>query len=95
MNKFTKADIIRQLDALHTTKGVPVLFHSSLRAIGPVEGGAEALLDALVEHIHRHREGHEHHTDGSIPQGHSANLHYLFVLLEELTIDGIVMISYN
>ena len=53
MNKFTKADIISQLDALHTPKGVPVLLHSSLRAIGPVEGGAEALLDILVEYFTR------------------------------------------
>lgn len=53
MHIFTKDDIIRQLDALHTPKGVPVLFHSSLRAIGPVEGGAEALLDILVEYFTR------------------------------------------
>lgn len=51
MNIFTKSDIIRQLNALHAPKGVPVLFHSSLRAIGPVEGGAEALLDILVEYF--------------------------------------------
>ena len=53
MNKFTKDDIIHQLDALHTPTGVPVLFHSSLRAIGPVEGGAEELLDILVEYFTR------------------------------------------
>lgn len=53
MNKFTKDNIVRQLDALHMPKGVPVLFHSSLRAIGPVEGGAEGLLDALVEYFTR------------------------------------------
>jgi len=51
MKPFTKADIIRQLDALHTPKGVPVLFHSSLRAIGSVEGGAEGLLNILVEYF--------------------------------------------
>lgn len=53
MYKFTKDDIIRQLDALHTPKGVPILFHSSLRTIGPVEGGAEALLDILIEYFAR------------------------------------------
>ena len=53
MNKFTRDDIIRQLDALDAPKGVPVLFHSSLRAIGSVEGGAEALLDILVEYFTR------------------------------------------
>ena len=51
MHKFTKSEIIQQLDALHTPKGVPVLFHSSLRSIGPVEGGAEALLDILIEYF--------------------------------------------
>lgn len=53
MKKFTKSDIIQQLDALQPAKGVPVLFHSSLRAIGPVEGRAEALLDILVEYFTR------------------------------------------
>ena len=51
MNKFTRSDIIRQLDGLNAPKGVPVLLHSSLRAIGPVEGGTEALLDTLVEYF--------------------------------------------
>ena len=51
MRTFTKNDIIRQLVALTVPKGVPVLFHSSLRAIGPVEGGAEALLDILIEYF--------------------------------------------
>jgi len=51
MKIFTKTDIIQQLDDLHTPKGVPVLFHSSLRTIGTVEGGAEALLDILIEYF--------------------------------------------
>lgn len=49
--KYTKDDIIRQLDALHIPRGVPVLMHTSLRAIGPVEGGGEALLDTLIEYF--------------------------------------------
>lgn len=53
MNKFTKSDIIQQLDALHTPAGVPVLMHTSLRTIGPVEGGAEAILDVLIEYFTR------------------------------------------
>ena len=53
MNQFTKSEIIQQLDALHTPKGVPVLMHTSLRAIGPVEGGGEGLLDILVEYFTR------------------------------------------
>lgn len=53
MNEFTKADIIQQLDALHAPKGVPVLMHASLRSVGPVEGGAEAFLDVLIEYFTR------------------------------------------
>lgn len=51
--KYSKNEIIRQLDALHTPKGVPVLMHTSLRAIGPVEGDGEALLDILIEYFTR------------------------------------------
>ena len=53
MNPFAKTEILRQLEALHAPAGVPVLLHSSLRAIGPVAGGAEALLDILIEYFTR------------------------------------------
>ena len=53
MHIYTKEELLRQLDALQAPTGVPFLFHSSLRAIGPVEGGAEALLDILVEYFTR------------------------------------------
>jgi len=50
---YTKEELLRQLDALHTPKGVPVLMHTSLRSVGPVEGGAEALLNVLIEYFTR------------------------------------------
>ena len=48
---YTKKDIIDQLIALGVPKDKPVLVHSSLRAVGEVEGRADGLIDALKEHI--------------------------------------------
>ena len=48
---YTKEEILSQLDALHAPKDSVILMHSSLRAVGNVEGGAEALLDILVEYF--------------------------------------------
>lgn len=48
---FTKEDIIRQLNEMNAPKGSVVLMHSSLRSIGNVQGGAEALLDAMIQHF--------------------------------------------
>ena len=42
---FTKEEIIQQLRAMRAPQNSVVLMHSSLRSIGKVEGGAEALLD--------------------------------------------------
>ncbi len=50
---YNKEELIRQLEQLHTPKGTIVLMHSSLRAIGKVEGGAEGLLDILIDHFTR------------------------------------------
>ena len=50
---YTKEDIIRQLEQMNAPTDRVVLMHSSLRAIGPVEGGAEALLDALIRYFTR------------------------------------------
>lgn len=52
-HKYTKEDIIQHLDQLHAPKDSVVLMHSSLRAVGPIEGGAEALLDAMIEYFTR------------------------------------------
>ena len=48
---YTKEELVGQLEQLHAPTNSVVLMHSSLRAIGPVAGGAEALLDALIEYF--------------------------------------------
>ena len=53
MKTYTKSDIYRQLEAMNAPTDSVVLMHASLRAIGPVEGGAEGLLDALIEYFTR------------------------------------------
>lgn len=50
---FTKAGILSQLKQMHAPTDKAVLMHSSLRSIGPVERGAQGLLDALVEYFTR------------------------------------------
>jgi aminoglycoside 3-N-acetyltransferase len=51
MKIYTKADIINQLTEMNAPKDRAVIVHSSLKAVGAVEGGAEALLDALIEYF--------------------------------------------
>ena len=46
---FTKEDILKQLKAFEVAKGKIVTVHTSLKAIGEIEGGAEALLSTLIE----------------------------------------------
>ena len=53
LHTYNKKELLRQLEQLHTPKGAIVLMHSSLRSIGKVEGGAEGLLDMLIEHFTR------------------------------------------
>jgi aminoglycoside 3-N-acetyltransferase len=48
---YTKKDIIDQLIKMGVPRDVPVLVHSSLRAVGEVEGRADGLIDALKAHI--------------------------------------------
>ncbi len=48
---FTKDDILGQLQNMRAPQDSVVLMHTSLRAIGRVEGGAEALLDTLIEYF--------------------------------------------
>jgi aminoglycoside N3'-acetyltransferase len=45
----TRTTLAEQLRSLGVRAGVPVMVHSSLRKVGPIVGGAEALLDALVD----------------------------------------------
>lgn len=46
---YTKADLLRQLSKLEIPRGRVVIAHTSLRLIGKVEGGAQTVLDALIE----------------------------------------------
>lgn len=48
---FRKSDIINQLTALNAPRDRIVLVHSSLRAVGQVEGRGEGLLEALIEYF--------------------------------------------
>ena len=48
---FTKEDIKKQLSQMHAPQDRVVLMHSSLRAVGALEGGADALLDAMIEYF--------------------------------------------
>ena len=50
---YTKEELLRQLAALHLPQDRVVLMHSSLRSIGQIEGGAEALLDTMIEYCTR------------------------------------------
>lgn len=48
---FTKSQLISQLSAIGAPQNVPVLCHTSLRAIGEVEGRGGTVLDALIEYF--------------------------------------------
>ncbi len=48
---ITIKEILKQLEAFSVAKGKPVMVHSSLRAVGEVEGGGEGLLSALIEYF--------------------------------------------
>ena len=52
LNKtYTKEDILFQLDQLNIPRDRVVLMHSSLRLIGNIDGGPQALLDTLIEYF--------------------------------------------
>ncbi|MBE6701471.1 MAG: AAC(3) family N-acetyltransferase [Ruminococcaceae bacterium] len=46
---ISKEEIIKQLSVFSFAKGKPVIVHTSLKAIGEIEGGGETLLSALIE----------------------------------------------
>lgn len=48
---YHKQDILDQLAAMGAPRDRAVLAHTSLRLIGNIEGGAEALLDAFIEYF--------------------------------------------
>ena len=46
---YTKADLRHDLAAMGLTGNETILIHSSMKSIGTVEGGADTVLDALME----------------------------------------------
>ena len=51
---FNKEYIKCQIESLGIPDGAAVIMHTSLRNVGKIEGGAECLLDLLVQHITSH-----------------------------------------
>lgn len=49
--KLSATELVRDLAALGVRKGEALMIHASLRKIGPVEGGATGVLDALDEAV--------------------------------------------
>ena len=48
---LTEAGLLEQLTALGVESGMDLLVHSSLRRVGPVDGGADTIIDALLAAI--------------------------------------------
>lgn len=46
---YTKADLKHDLAVMGLTGNETILIHSSMKSIGPVEGGADTVLDAWME----------------------------------------------
>lgn len=46
---FTKEEIMKQLEEFQHIKGKIVTVHTSLKAVGEIEGGGDTLLSALIE----------------------------------------------
>ena len=47
----TKQDILRFLADMGIARDDTVTIHAALRKVGPIEGGADGLIDALTEHL--------------------------------------------
>jgi len=46
---LTQAQLMEQLRVIGVSEGMNLLVHSSLKRVGPVDGGADAIIDALLE----------------------------------------------
>ena len=46
---YTKLDLLQGLADMGLTGQETILIHSSMKSIGPVDGGADTVLDALME----------------------------------------------
>lgn len=77
VKSITKEDIKKGLRALGLKRGDIVGVHSSLRSFGYVEGGADAVIDALLEVVGK---------EGTIAMPtHSSNLEKIELSPEEKT----------
>lgn len=50
---FTQMQLQEQIEAMGILPTDTLLIHSSMKAIGPVEGGADTVLDAFMDYMHR------------------------------------------
>lgn len=48
---ITKNEILKQLECFSYVRGKVVTVHTSLKAVGSIEGGGDTLLDALIEYF--------------------------------------------
>lgn len=48
---YTKESLLRQLEEAKIPREGTVLMHSSMKSIGPVDGGADTVLDALSDYM--------------------------------------------
>lgn len=48
---YTYNDLLKQLEGLNLDKNGTLLVHASLKSMGPIEGGADTVLDALSAHM--------------------------------------------
>lgn len=46
---LTRTELVEQLEAIGAGKGMNLLVHSSLKRVGPVDGGADTIIDALLD----------------------------------------------
>ena len=48
---LTRNDVFKLLESFGIRRDDVVTMHSSLREIGPIEGGADGLIDALKDYL--------------------------------------------
>jgi aminoglycoside N3'-acetyltransferase len=57
LKHLSKDDLLQDLEKVQTEHGATVLVHSSLKSLGFVEGGAQSVIEALVEIFVNRRKG--------------------------------------
>lgn len=71
---YTKADLKHDLAAMGLTGNETILIHSSMKSIGPVEGGADTVLDAWMEFFAEGLLLHPTHSMAAYGKGAAAYL---------------------